>query len=76
MSLVEKASIRDFLSLFQERIGKTETQTPFLGKQHPPSKRPKQVCAISYSLFKLHYILPLPPLPPPHTHSKQLPKLR
>lgn len=66
MRLVEKASIRDFLSLFQERIEKTETQTTFLGKQHPPSKRPKQVCATSYTLFKLYFILP-----PPHTHTKQ-----
>lgn len=66
-SLVEKASMRDFLSLFQERIGKTETQTPFLGKQHPPSQRPKQVCTISYSLFKFHFIPPAPP----HTHTQQ-----
>lgn len=71
MSLVEKASIREFLSLFQERIGKTETQTPFLGKQHPPSKRPKQVCATSYPFFKLHFILPPASPPPRATHTKQ-----
>lgn len=63
ISLVEKVSIRDSLHSFWERTGKTETQMSFLGKQHPPSKRPKQVCALSYSLFKLHFA--------PCTHKKR-----
>lgn len=35
--LVEKASIRDFLYLFEEKRGKAETQSPLLEKQQPPT---------------------------------------
>lgn len=54
--LVEKPSIRDFLYLFKERRGKTETQPPLLEKQHPPTALQETKTGVWYYCLRLHFI--------------------
>lgn len=81
MSLVEKASIREFL--FVPRKNRKNRNTNTIPRKTAPAQQETKTGVCFLLLFKLHFMLPPPPLPtrrqhyptpyPPtrNTHTKQ-----